>query len=166
MESSTPKPVTFKSLASGEFKTPESSKPSKTLSLQYTDIEYHQLNEKNGFFLLVNQNDPTNSLKLYPAGFKRLCKALPFAFKGVRKLEMQDVIPDDELYNCGTINKHENMHIRLVLTTFMNKVFIWLRLYVLNENNDYLPTKKGVRFSVSDNLQAIENLIPFYMTEK
>jgi len=159
MEQSLPKPVTFKSFASDSFSESGDSEPLKTLSLEHMDIEYYKPTNLNGYFLLVSHNDPSNPVKLYPSGMNRLYKALDPAFQKAHNLEIQDVLPDEELYNCGTINEHGNMVVRLVVSTFKGKAFVWLRLYVKNENKEFLPTKRGVRFSASDDLQAISDFI-------
>jgi hypothetical protein len=158
MEPSKPNPVTFKSLANGAFNAQlAGSEPIKTLTLKHMDIEYHQPDKMAGYFLLVNHNDPANPVKLYSTGMKRLCNQLDFAFKEASNLALQDPLPDDELYDCGIINRNDNMVVRLVLSTYKKQVFVWLRLYVLNETNEYLPTKRGVRFAISDDAQAISN---------
>lgn len=157
MEQSTTTPVTFKSLASNSLE--DDSVAKRTLQLQHFDLEYHKPANISGYYLLVNHSDTSNPIKLYQSSLNKLCKLLPLAFKEASKLETQGNVQDDELYNCGIINKYGNMTLRLVLSTFRERAFVWLRLYILSPENDCLPTKRGVRFSVQDDIQAIEDFI-------
>lgn len=163
METSTPTPVSFKSLASSAPNAlTESSVAVKTLQLQHMDVEYHKPANTSGYYLLVNHSDPSNPIQLYQSGMNKLHRQLEFAIEEATKLESQDHLPDNELYDCGIINKYGNMTVRLVLSTFKNKAFIWLRLYVLNPEKECLPTKRGVRFSAQDDLHAFGDFISGY----
>lgn len=157
MEASSLTPIRFKTLASTSLT--DESVAIKTLHLEHMDIEYHKPPNINGYYLLVNHSDTSQPLKLYQSGMAKVCRLLPVAFQEASALETSGSLPDDEIYDCGAINKYGNMTVRLVLSTFRNRAFVWLRLYVQSPENDVLPTRRGVRFSVQDDLQAIVDFI-------
>lgn len=155
MASSGPTPVVFKSListnSSGEFSH-------KNVHMTHFSVCHFKPLDENEYFMLTDNDNPSHPLKLYKSGMKNLIKALPFAMKEAARLE-QDNLPDNELFEAGIINKYGTMKVRLVLSTFRQKVFIWLRLYTMDDNGNELPTKTGVRFSKDDNIGSLENLI-------
>lgn len=157
MESSTFTPIKFKTLANTTLAV--DSVALKTLHLEHMDIEYHKPPNISGYYMLVNHSDTSNPIRLYQSGMTKLYRLLPVAFQEASGLETSGTLQDDEIYDCGTINKYGNMTLRLVLSTFRQRAFVWLRLYVQSPENDVLPTKLGVRFSVQDDLQAIGDFI-------
>lgn len=149
-----PTPVTFKSLP----RTIPEDVPIDTLDLTYFKIEVFKPLNGNGYFLLTSHSNPAHPLRIYPSAMTKLPKQLEFAFTEAQDLEQQHR-PDDEHYDCGTINKHGSMLVRLVLSTFQERVHIWLRLYTLGEEGAILPTKTGVRFSIKDGVDVISKFI-------
>lgn len=149
-----PTPVTFKSLA----KTMAEDTLVDTLDLTFFKIEAFKPPNANGYFLLTSHDDPAHPLRMYPSTIAKLPRQLEFAFDQAQDLE-QEHRPDNENYDCGTINKHGSMLVRLVLSTFQHRVNIWLRLYTLGEEGAILPTKTGVRFSVKDSVDSISKFI-------
>lgn len=147
-------PITFKTLS----KTSSGDAPIDTLELTYFNIEAFKPAKENGYYLLTSHSDPSHPLRIYPSAMAKLARQLEFAFSEAQDLEQQHR-PDNEQYDCGTINKHGSMMVRLVLSTFQERVNIWLRLYTLGEEGAILPTKTGVRFSVKDDVDAISKFI-------
>jgi hypothetical protein len=151
-----PTPVVFKTLTRGEF----ASVADKTYKFTFFTLEHHKANNggRNDYYLLISDSDPAHPLRLYQPAMNRLQRQLDFAFKEANKLKGQH-LEDNETYDCGIINSYGQMMVRLVLSTFRQHVNIWLRLYTLNEKQECLPTKTGVRFSPNDNLTDLANFI-------
>ena len=151
MEAS-PTPVVFKSLTSkGKENVP-------VLNMEHLTIEFHDTEEGKGYFLLLSNSDPSRPLRLYPSAMAKLEKQLEFAMDEAEKLQNEE-LPDNESYDCGIINTYGSMTVRLVITTFKGKANIWLRLYAVNEQNENLPTKIAVRFSLKDDVAAMGKFI-------
>lgn len=152
-------PIVFKSLS--KFGNDQEAIVKRSLSLKFCDIEYYQpVSGANGYYLLSSHSDPVHPVKLYYSAMTKLKRQLEFAFAEANKLEQQPQdLTDNETYDCGIINKYDKMTVRLVLSTFHQRVNVWLRLYVLNEFNQIIPTKTAVRFSLEDDLSAIGDFI-------
>lgn len=150
---SAPTPVVFKSLT----KSKETG-DMPVLKMTHFSIQYNNSDDRGGYYLLVSDNDPSRPLRLYPSAMTKLRNLLDFAFSEAKSLEAQSP-PDNENYDCGTINSYGSMAVRLVLCTYRGKVHVWLRLYSVNDNDEYLPTKTAVRFSTKDNITALENFL-------
>lgn len=150
-----PSPVVFKTLARDDSASVE-----KSLKLTFFTIDYYKAKEggNNSYYLLISDSDPAHPLRLYQPAMNKLQRQLTFAFKQADKLREQD-LADNDTYDCGIINSYGQMMVRLVLSTFQQNVNIWLRLYTLDEKQECLPTKTGVRFSPRDDLAALANFI-------
>lgn len=150
-----PSPVVFKTLARSN-----ASLATKCIKLAFFTIEYYPgTTSTNGYYLLISDSDPSHPLRLYQPAMNKLIRQLDFAFKEADKMRGQQDLADNENYDCGIINSYGQMMVRLVLSTFHNHVNIWLRLYTLDENQECLPTKTGVRFSPKDDLAALAHFI-------
>lgn len=151
METSTqpPNPVVFKSLSKTEMSL--KSHRMKCLTLEF----HHPEDEKNGYYLLIADADPSRPIRLYGASMKKLKRQLVVAREEAKKLEQQQHLEENDHYDCGIIHSYSNMSIRLVLNVFEGKIYIWLRLYSTNENNEIIPTKTAVRFSQDDDIEAM-----------
>lgn len=88
----------------------------------------------------------------------KLCRNLDLVFKEVAKMESKNLV-DDELYDCGVINSHDKMEVRLVISIFKGMPHVWLRLYSKNDKHETIPTRFGVRFSSKDSLVELGNFI-------
>ena len=141
-----PAPVVFKKFKPSGF---NNNKAEKTLDLTYFYIEYYKPEDSNGYYMLVSNNDSTRPLRLYQSAMESLDRQLENAFTSAFQLSETNP-PDNETYDLSLINTYGSMAVRLVMTTFMQKVNIWLRLYTLNEKKESIPTKTGVRFSPND----------------
>lgn len=151
-------PVVFKTIGRADA----SSVPAEdTLSFAYFNLEYCKPEKGNGYFLLVNPSDPTHPLKLYRSAMVKLVRQLPIAIKEAALLEELEEKPaDNDLYDCGVINAYEGMTVRLVISTFLGHANIWLRLYSkLDDTDQVIPTKIGVRFSPNDSLEAMSDFL-------
>jgi hypothetical protein len=140
-------PIVFKSLG----RTEASAKDA--LKLTFCNIEYHKSNQPYGHYLLASHEDPFNPIKLYQSAVEKLPRNLRIAFEEVQ--QQQDEIGDNEVYDCGVINSHDKMDVRLVLIARQGSVQVWLKIYTRDENNVTTPTKYGVQFSTQDNLDAL-----------
>lgn len=155
------KPVVFKTIG----RAIASSVPAEdTLEFAYCNLEYCKPEKGNGYFLLVNPSDPTHPLKLYRSAMVKLLRQLPIAFEEAASLEQQEEpLTDNDLYDCGIINSHETMNVRLVISTFHGHANIWLRLYSkLEGTNQIIPTKIAVRFSPNDSIAAMSEFVEKY----
>lgn len=150
-----PSPVVFKTLgnmsAPGDFAI-------KTVKMSHFSVSHFKPLGATEYFILTNNADPSHPLKLFKSGLEKLIKALPFAIKEADRLG-NEKLPDNENFNAGIINSYGKMKVRLVLSTFQEQVYIWLRLYTEDEEGRELPTKTAVRFSKNDNIASLENLL-------
>jgi hypothetical protein len=146
-------PIVFKSLALSE---PVSSE--NTLNLTYCRIEYEKTDAGYGQYALASNADPFNPLRLYQSAMNKLIRNLDLVFKEVAKMESKNLV-DDELYDCGVINSHDKMEVRLVISIFKGMPHVWLRLYSKNDKHETIPTRFGVRFSSKDSLVELGNFI-------
>lgn len=153
METPSLTPVVFKSLCKTEVCL-------RSLQLKYCTIEYYKHEaEKSGYYLLVNDADPSRPIKLYSSGMNKIIKLLPYAVEEAKKLESQPQLEDNDTFDCGIVHTYGNISIRLVLSIFKGKVYIWLKLYTINEDHHFFPTKTAVRFSDEDNIEAMSQFI-------
>lgn len=157
METTAPTPVVFKSLTQSSKTGGAGTMP--VLNLTHFSIQYHNSEAGKEYYLLVSDSDPSRPLRLYPSAMTKVKNLLSFAFAEAENLEKMASLPDNETYDCGTINSYGAMVVRLVLCTYKGKVHIWLRLYSVDDNNNFLPTKTAVRFSPKDNLTALEEFL-------
>lgn len=150
-----PTPVSFKSFSSA-------SKENTIITcfkLIHFSVEIQKNKDNNPCYLLTSYSDSAHPLKLYQSAINKLMRQLDFAFEKAKELECQDDLTDNEHYDCGIVNKYGKMEVRLVLSTFRQHCNIWLRLYMLDENGNHLPTRTGVRFSPDDDIQAFSEFI-------
>lgn len=154
-----PTPVVFKTFTSA------SAAPGAVEShkLNHFTIEYHKTSggkNNSNYYLLTSHSDPSHPLRLYQSAINKLDRQLAFAFEKASKLEQQQQpLEDNEHYDCGIINSYGKMEVRLVLSTFHQQINIWLRLYMLDDDNQHLPTRTAVRFSPQDDLAAFKKFI-------
>lgn len=151
----TPTPVVFETLPG---KDSFGNKAVKSLNLTHFKIDYFKPENGNGYYVLTSDSDPSHPLRLYQSAMDKLPMKLGNAFSSAKELEASN-LPDNKNFDNGIINSYGSMIVRLVSTTFKQKVNIWLRLYTLNENRENLPTRTGVRFSLEDNLETLTQFI-------
>lgn len=150
----TPTPITFKTLTRAHV----TDVALDCLELTYCTLEAYKPTKGNGYFQFTSKSNPVQPLRVYPSAMSKLPNLLEYAITEAAELEQQK-LPDNENYNCGTLNEHGNMMVRLVLSTFQERVNIWLRLYTLGEDGAILPTRTGVRFSPKDDVETIFKFI-------
>lgn len=152
-----PTPVVFKSIS----RATNADVTKGSLAFVFFNLEYHQPEVGNGYYLLINHSDPSHPLKLYQSAMNKLQRQLVVAFEEAQLLEQQQPPPpDNEYYDCGIINSHGTMSVHLVISTFQGRANIWLRLYGQGEKEGQnLPTKIGVRFSRNDDIEALNNFL-------
>jgi hypothetical protein len=153
MERAPPTPVVLKKLKRVE-KAQENG-----LKLTFCNLEYHEADGDNKFYLLTSHGDPFNPLKLYQSAMNKLVRNLYMAMEDARNLEADPDFEDNEHYDCGIINSHKNMCVQLVISTSDGSAHVWLRLYTFDENNNTIPTKFEVQFSQEDNLDALKAFV-------
>lgn len=155
MATTGPAPVVFKTL--GTMNKPEDFAV-KTVQMTHFSVSHFKPLDAGDYFVLTSHSDPSHPLKLFRSGLDKLIKALPFALSEAKRLA-NDKLPDNENFNAGIINSYGKMKVRLVLSTFQEEVYIWLRLYTEDEEGRELPTKTAVRFSKDDNIATLENFL-------
>ena len=151
----TPTPVVFETLPG---KDSLGNKAFKSLNLTHFKVDYFKPENGNAYYVLTSNADPAHPLRLYQSAMDKLPVKLDYAFSTAKEIEGAN-LPDNKNFDNGIINSYGSMVVRLVSTTFKQKVNIWLRLYTLNENKESLPTRTGVRFSLEDNLEAFGKFI-------
>lgn len=169
-----PAPVVFRSLSS--IPNVKVETPSEEIDLVYTKIAYFRpttgttaatpsgaanFTGNSGYFELSKISMPSINLRLYPSSMKALVKHLEDAARAAVELEAHPEMHDDDAtFDVCTINNFGNMSTRLVMNTFRGEVFINLKLFTTNlETKQMFPTRKGVRFSINDNLATLSAFV-------
>lgn len=146
-------PVVFKTLGRTEASTRDAIK------LTHCNVEYDKSGATYGCYLLASHSDIFNPIKLYQSAMNKLLRNLDIAFEEVQKMEQEQSFGDNEFYDCGIINSHDKMEVRLVITTNNGMAQVWLRLFTKNEDNQTVSTRLGVQFSPQDNRAKLAKFV-------
>lgn len=153
-------PVTFKTLESlPEYLNIIS--PTGVLYLRYSTIEYYKpALAASGYYKLFSNESSGHPVILYQTHMKQLVAKLDHAFKMAKNLEENVNLHDDSsTFLVDKINDYGTVTNRLVLNTSNGEVFIYLKSFGINKDNEVYPTKRSVRFSREDDLKAMSDFI-------
>ena len=110
------------------------------------------------YFLFVNHKYPEKTLRLYKPSAMQLIKHLPEAFEIAKKMELKKY-PDECNYTVASINKRNNVEIKLYVQMYQGKAYVFMRMYVEQEDGTQKPSRYGVQISNMDNIQTIINFV-------
>lgn len=109
------------------------------------------------YFTLVNPQRKEYPLRLYRTSMVKLVDQLPKALE--KALDLEANYPGDEtLHEVAIINKHNNSYVRLVVTTFAESAYVYVRLYE-KKDDKMEPSRYGVRFMRGDNFKAFNDFV-------
>src|SRR5574343_546561 len=112
----------------------------------------------SNYFLLASHKNPEKTLRLYKPAMMRLLEMLPAAFDVAQAMEI-DNYPDDSSHTVAQINARNNTEINLYVQMFQGKSYVFVRLFVKQEDGSMLPSTYGVQISNTDNIQSIANFV-------
>ena len=112
----------------------------------------------SNYFLLASHKNPEKTLRLYKPAMMRLLDMLPAAFDVAQAMEI-DSYPDDSSHTVAQINARNNTEINLYVQMFQGKSYVFVRLFVKQEDGSMLPSTYGVQISNTDNIQSITNFV-------
>lgn len=109
------------------------------------------------YYMLVNPQRKDFPLRLYRSAMVKLVDGLPKAFAKASELESN--YPGDEMhYEIALVHKYNNSYVRLVVITFSETAYVYIRLY--DKRDDKMePTRYGVRLMKGDNLAAFNDFV-------
>lgn len=153
-------PATFKSLAGlPEYLMVVS--PTSNLNLKHARVEYYKQSiVGNGYYNLINPENPENPIVLYQSGMKILVKNLESAFLLAKGLQAHPDYHDDKSnYLVETINEYGTVKTRLVLNTHEGEVFIYVKVFNMMDDQELYPSRKCVRISPEDSIKELADFI-------
>lgn len=110
------------------------------------------------YFLLVNYKNPEKPLRLYKPAAVNLINMLPEAFDVAKTMELQ-TYPEGTNYTVATIKKWDNFEINLYVKMFQGKSYVFVRMFMEQEDGSWQPSTYGVQISNMDNIQTITNFV-------
>ena len=119
-----------------------------------------EVDEPAGFFEFVNPKWPESPLRLYRSAIVTLCEKMPEAMETAKRMDVA-CLPDETQEEVAVIHKHATSKVVLSVSTFGGTAYIWLRLYVANQEveGETLPTTYGVRFSMADSVDKVKDFV-------
>lgn len=109
------------------------------------------------YFTLVNPQRKEHPLRLYRTSMVKIVDQLPKAFEKASELEAN--YPGEEmLHEVAVVNKHKNSYVRLIVTTFAQSAYVYVRLYE-KKDDKMEPSRYGVRFMRGDNFKAFNDFV-------
>lgn len=109
------------------------------------------------YFALVNPMRKEFPLKLYRSAMLKLAEYLPAAFDKVAAFQAN--YPGDDLcHEVALISKHNNSYVRLVVTTYSQKAYMYVRLYD-KKDGKMEPSRYGVRIMGGDSIKSFNDFV-------
>ena len=148
-------PVVFSSLDS--LPNYQQKQAESELKLTYFTMGYYSTpGADTGYYELKNSNNSDNVLTLSQSGLRKLVNNYSAVTSAVESLKGNPKMMQKGTYPVFVVNKFNDMSTRLVVYTYDNKCYIYLKLFTTNpENGKVYPTRKSVRFSLTEDIIAI-----------
>lgn len=109
------------------------------------------------YFLLINPERKDKPLRLYRSSMLKLAEHLPKAIAKVDQVR-KEYPGDNILYEIAIVNQRKENYVRLVVQTYNNEGYIYVRLF--NKKDGVLsPTKFGVRIIYEDDLEKFNSFV-------
>jgi len=127
-----------------------------TLELSACQLQYCVTptpNKASNYYTLINP-EKEKHLRLYSPAMKKLVENLPAAMARAREMEFED-LPDNHVETIEVLNKRGPFETTLFVSMYEGSAFVFARLFSTKDNVKR-PTTLGVRFSLSDDLAAIQ----------
>lgn len=130
----------------------------RQLELLYSSILFYVPKQPHKpYFLLVNPERKDKPLKLYRSAMLKLVENLNLAKAKVESIRA-DYPGDEILYEIAIINRRKESYVRLVVQTFGNEGYIYVRLFEKKEGR-MEPTRYGIRIMPDDPMEKIKDFV-------